>query len=459
MKLTNRRIKEDRLMEGSDIIGLPPGARAKALLDRYGAAAASRAPVSTVFSDGEGVYLSDVDGNRYMDFADTTCIVGAKNARVTSAVRAVLDRSGVARCRPSEEQIELMETVQDICSPLLPDGRFYFANSGAHATECAMMLARSYGGRSMLISFAGGHYGSHLGSLALSAPRSAERRSVLPLIPGVVHAPYPYCYRCPLGQRYPECDLACLDYVRYMLATTAHPQEAAALFIEPIAQKCGVVPPPEGYLRGLKSLCEEHGILFVDNEVATGLGRTGRMFGIEHYDVQPDMVCLGKAFGNGLPMAGVLAREEIAAGSQARISGGTFSANRVCSASALATIREIQDRGLVDHAADVGEQMLRQLRELCEEYEMVGDVRGRGLFLGVELVEDRSSKAPAREKAKQVRAEALKRGLWLIVIGLYGNVVRLTPPLVLSTSQAEEAIGILEEAIREVEKKRGSGGG
>jgi len=429
---------------------LPLGANFEDWKKRYDVVSPSAAAVQTAFAGADGTYLTDVDGRVYLNFSDTACTVGARNQRVVEAVKAALDSGGVSKCRPSPEQLALMEKVREVAFPVVPDAHFIFTNSGAHANESAMMLARSYTRKSMLISYAGGHYGAHLGSLALSAFRSSGWRYVQPLVPGVVHVPYPYCYRCPFGRTYPGCDLACLDYVRYTLHTVAHPEEVAAIFIEPIAQKCGVVSPPEGYLPGLRRLCQEHDILLVANEVATGIGRTGRMFAMEHWDTEADIMCLGKAFANGLPMAGVVAPGEITRNSHARISPGTFGANRVCCTSALATLTEIQEQHLLRNASQVGEHALQRFREMAAAHPLIGDVRGKGVFWGIEVVKDRETKEPAAAEAKAVEAEAFQRGLKLVVIGLYGNVIRLTPPLSVSQDEVDQAIAILEEAFTAV---------
>jgi 4-aminobutyrate aminotransferase len=238
-----------------------------------------KAPRIPTFLDGKDIYLKDVDGNLYMDFATQSTNVGIKNPRIVDAVKAQLDRTGVSIIRgPYIPKVELMEKILKIIPNCLREGKFEFCNTGSDASEFTMQLVRSFTGKQILIAYLGGHYGLSIGTLSLIADRSENRRFCLPLIPGIIHIPYPYCYRCSFGKEYPGCDLQCLHYLEYLFDTVAHPDEVAAIFVEPMQQVGGVIAPPKDYFPKLRKICVTNEILFVDDEVATGFGRTGKMF-------------------------------------------------------------------------------------------------------------------------------------------------------------------------------------
>jgi 4-aminobutyrate aminotransferase-like enzyme len=350
-----------------------------------------------------------------------------------------------------------MEKIREIAPGGLSEGRFEFCNTGSDASEFAMELARAYTSKPILISYLGGHYGYSIGTLSLLADRSENRRFCQPLIPCVEHIPYPNCYRCSFGQEHPECGYRCLEYLSYVFDTLAPPDEVAGIFVEPLQQVAGVVIPPEGYLQRLRKMCDEHGILFVDDEVAAGFGRTGRMFGIEHSGVEPDVMFLGKGFANGISMAGVLASKEIMEKEEQLqvVRGGSFAGNPISCVSALATIRQIQEEKLVENASRVGEHIIRRLSEMQERYELIGDVRGSGLLLGLEFVEDPRSRKPAPSAAERVLLECFRRGLMVGRVGTYNQVIRLSPPLVISEEESDVAMGIMEESVKATSSAKG----
>lgn len=409
-----------------------------------------------VFTKGEGIYLWDVDGNRYMNFSYLSVSLGHKNPRVVEAVKEQLEKTGVSRIRgPSIPRIKLMENVMSIVPPGLKDGKFEFCNTGSDAVEFSMELARAYTRKQGLISFLGGHYGYSIGALSLIADRSENRRLSQPLIPGIIHVPYPYCYRCPLGQTYSSCGLACIEYIQYTFDTVAHPDEVAGVFFEPIQQVAGIIPPPQEYTSRLSKLCKMNDILLVDDEVASGFGRTGKLFGIEHWGVEPDIMLLGKAFANGISMAGIVARKEIMEKESLFpvVRGGTFIGNPLTCVAANATINEILERELTENSAIIGQYLKDRLVELAEDFPLIGDVRGKGLMIGVELVKDQNTKIPAFKEASLVVAKALRRGLMIGAIGTYRQTLRITPPLIISREEADIAFEIIRDSIREVEKQ------
>ena len=439
-------------MKGPHVFTPPPGPKSRELLDKW-IRFSPQKPSLTVLSEGEGIYVKDVDGNVYMNLADLNVSVGHRNQRIINAVHNQLEKSCVSTIRGSiPQKIELMEKIMEIVPRGLSDGKFEFCNTGSDASEFAMELARAYTGKTILIAYLGGHYGYSIGTLSLIADRSENRRFCLPLISCVEHIPYPYCYKCSFGQEYPRCGYRCLEYLGYVFDTVAHPEEVAGIFVEPIQQVAGVVTPPEGYFIKLRKICDDHNILLVDDEVATGFGRTGKMFGIEHSGVNPDVMFLGKGFANGISMAGIIARKEIME-KEAEfpvVRGGSFAGNPISCVSALATIKEIQDKNLVENSAQIGEYIIRRIREIQDKYELIGDVRGKGLLIGVEMVKDLRSRKPAPEETEKVFLECFKRGLMVGRVGTYNQVIRLSPPLLISEKEGDKAMEILEESIKEV---------
>jgi len=444
-------------LKGPNIIVPPPGPKSRLWLERWRRCSPQQ-PSLTVLSEGEGIYVKDVDENVYINLADLNISVGHRSQRIIDAVQGQLDKSCVSMIRGSiPQKIELMEKIREIAPGGLSEGRFEFCNTGSDASEFAMELARAYTSKPILISYLGGHYGYSIGTLSLLADRSENRRFCQPLIPCVEHIPYPNCYRCSFGQEHPECGYRCLEYLSYVFDTLAPPDEVAGIFVEPLQQVAGVVIPPEGYLQRLRKMCDEHGILFVDDEVAAGFGRTGRMFGIEHSGVEPDVMFLGKGFANGISMAGVLASKEIMEKEEQLqvVRGGSFAGNPISCVSALATIRQIQEEKLVENASRVGEHIIRRLSEMQERYELIGDVRGSGLLLGLEFVEDPRSRKPAPSAAERVLLECFRRGLMVGRVGTYNQVIRLSPPLVISEEESDVAMGIMEESVKATSSAKG----
>ena len=406
----------------------------------------------STFTEGDGIYLRDIDGNRYMNFSYLSVSLGHRNPRVVAAVKEQLEKTGISRIRgPSIPRVTVMEKIMEVVPPGLSDGKFEFCNTGSDAVEFSMELVRAYTGKQGLVSFLGGHYGYSIGALSLIADRSENRRYTQPFLPGVVHLPYPYCYRCPFSQSYPDCGLACIEYIQYVFDTVAHPEEVAAMFFEPIQQVAGIISPPKEYTPRLSKLCKENGILLVDDEVACGFGRTGKMFGIMHWDVDPDIMLLGKAIANGISMAGIVARKEIMEKESKFpvVRGGTFIGNPIPCVAANATINEIVDRRLTENSAKIGEYLKNRLTELAEDIQIIGEVRGKGLLIGIELVNDKDKKSPAAKEAILVVEEAMKRGLLIGAIGTYGQTLRITPPLILSEEEADASVEILRDSLRE----------
>src|SRR5262249_36488098 len=329
--------------------------------------------------------------------------------------------------------------------------RSFFANSGTEAIEACIKLARYTTGRQNIIAFLGGFHGRSMGSLALTASKAIQRRGFGPLLPGVYHAPYPDTYRPPLGSTAQSCADACIDYIEQQLfAHLVSPDEVAAIVVEPIQGEGGYVVAPERFLQRLRALTTKHGILLVADEVQSGMGRTGRMFAMEFNGVEPDVVAIAKGIASGMPLGVAVARAGLMAwppGAHA----STFGGNPVSCAAALATIRLLRD-GLVRNAAEVGAHLMAGLKALADRHALIGDVRGRGLMIGVELVRDRTTKERAIEERDAVVSACFALGL--LRLGAGKNAIRFPPPLVLTREQADTAVEIFDEALTEVERSR-----
>jgi 4-aminobutyrate aminotransferase len=326
--------------------------------------------------------------------------------------------------------------------------RSFFGNSGTEAVEACVKLSRYATGRQNIIAFLGGFHGRTMGSLSLTASKAIQRRGFGPMMAGVYHAPYPDCYRCPLGLTSENCAAECLDFIDDQLfAHLVTPDEVAAIVVEPIQGEGGYVVAPDQFLQRLRELTTQHGILLVADEVQSGMGRSGKMFAIEYAGVEPDMVAIAKGIASGLPLGVAVARAGLMAwppGAHA----STFGGNPVSCAAAIATIGLLKDR-LVANAATVGAHLMSGLKSLVDTHPLIGEVRGRGLMVGVELVRDRRTKERATDERDAAVNAAFARGL--LVLGAGKNAIRFSPPLVLTREQAETAVRIFDEALTEVE--------
>ncbi|MFZ1015935.1 MAG: aminotransferase class III-fold pyridoxal phosphate-dependent enzyme, partial [Terracidiphilus sp.] len=337
-------------------------------------------------------------------------------------------------------------------APMRGPHKFFYGNSGAEAIECALKIARYHTRRQHIISFFGAFHGRTMGALSLTGSKPQQKRRFAPLVPGVTHIPYPDVYRgCKGDAKEQEAySLSCARYIEEKLfKTTLPPEEVAAIFIEPIQGEGGYVVAPTNFLRELRALCDRHGILLVADEVQSGAGRTGKWWAIEHAGVEPDIVCIAKGIASGMPLGVCMTRAEImdwVPGSHA----STFGGNPVSIASALATIGVLEREGIAN-AAHVGAQMIKRLEGWKHSHPMVGDVRGRGLMIGIELVQDKATREPAGKWRDRVETLAFERGL--MVLGCGESTIRLCPPLILNEHEATVALDILEDALTHAEKE------
>jgi 4-aminobutyrate aminotransferase len=431
------------------LVGPLPGPRAQALIERDGRVVS---PSYTrgyplVVERGEGCMIEDVDGNRFLDFNAGIAVVatGHCHPRVVQAIQRqaarLIHMSGTDFYY--EEMIALAEKLAAL-APGAVDRRVSFGNSGAEAIEGALKLARYATGRDKVIAFFGGFHGRTLGALSLTARKATQRAGFGPMVPGVVHAPYPYCYRCPMGKQPENCAVECVQFIEQTLFKTIAPaEEVAAIVVEPIQGEGGYIVPPQKFFDELARVAKQHGILLVFDEVQSGMGRTGKMWAAEHFGAVPDIMAIAKGIASGMPLGATVARADVMTwppGAHA----STFGGNPVACQAALTTIALLEEE-LIDNAARMGAYLMERLRTWPSRFACVGDVRGLGLMIGVEFVLDQRT----REKAPGVRDAvvdlAFERGL--LVLGAGENTLRLCPPLVVNREQCDFAIETLEECM------------
>jgi len=450
-------------MQAPDLKTPLPGPKAAALIardERFVSSSYTRS-YPLVMAGGSGAVVEDVDGNRFLDCAAGIAVnaTGHAHPEVVNAIvdqaRRYLHMSGTDFYY--EPQVRLAEQMAAIV-PISGEKRSFFGNSGTEAVEASVKLAKWYTKRHNVIAFLGSFHGRTMGSLSMTSSRNLQRKGFGPLVPGVYHTPYANCYRCPVGRQRETCGAECVDYLTdQILVHLVSPDEVAAIVVEPIQGEGGYVVPPPVFIERLKELTKTHGIMFVADEVQSGMGRTGKMFAIEHFGVEPDILATAKGIASGMPLGVCTARADVMSwppGAHA----STFGGNPVSCAAALATI-DLLRRELVKNAEVVGAYLLESLASLKDKHPLIGDVRGKGLMVGIECVKDRTTKERAVDERDAIVDAAFTRGL--LVLGAGKNTIRLSPPLVLSKDQADTAVRILDEAFTDVEKARGytKGGG
>ncbi len=442
---------------GPKIVGPLPGPKARAAVaadERLISPSYTRS-YPLVAKRGRGIRVEDVDGNQFLDFAAGIAV--ASTGHCHPDVVAAIQRQAAELIHISgtdfynEPLTDLAERLSAV-APMRGPHKFFYGNSGAEAIECALKIARYHTGRQHIISFFGAFHGRTMGALSLTASKPQQKRRFAPLVPGVTHIPYPYVYRgCSGGPKEQEAfALGCARYLEDKLfKTTLPPEEVAAVFVEPVQGEGGYVVAPDNFLRELRAICNRHGILLVADEVQSGAGRTGKWWAIEHSGVEPDIVCMAKGIASGMPLGVCMTRAEImnwVPGSHA----STFGGNPVSIAAALATM-DLLDRELIANAAKVGGRILERLEGWKQNHPLVGDVRGRGLMIGVEIVKDKATREPATALRNRVETLAFERGL--MILGCGETTLRLCPPLVVNEQEATVALDILEDALTEVEKE------
>jgi|SRR5208337_2750792 len=434
----------------------PPGVGSKAIVgrDQKLSTPAMYSHTEVAFSEGRDCWLQDVDGNIYLDFSSgiATTNVGHCHPDVVSAIKSQSERLiHISRhVGYYEPYVKYMEELRDAASGALPNARVFFANSGSEAIEAALKLVRYSSRKLSVIAFTPSFHGRTMGALSLTASKARQRRYLTSLMPGVEHVPYPYCYRCPFGQEYPDCDLLCVNYIHdTVLQRVVSPEDVAAMVVEPIGGEAGYVIPPPEFLPRIRDLCDENDILLVIDEVQSGFGRTGKMFAVEHSGIHADLLTMGKSVGGGMPLGAMLARSELLEKWPADAHGTTFGGSPLSCVAGMATLGVLRRNKLMDNAKKVGESVMKRLADLKARHKSIGDVRGKGLMIGVEFVKNRETREPALDLVPAIMRESLKSGLLIISCGISG--IRIAPPLTITTETADLGIDILDQAIAKVE--------
>ena len=403
---------------------------------------------------GRGVVVEDVDGNEFLDFSAGIAVTstGHCHPEVVAAIQKqageLIHMSGTDFYY--ENMITLAERLTKI-APMKGPHKFYYGNSGAEAVEAAMKLARYHTKRQWIIAFYGAFHGRTMGALSLTCSKAQQRRRFSPLVPGVVHVPFPNLYRRPEGTDAADYARQAAKYIdEWVFRTEVPPEECAAIIVEAFQGEGGYLPAPPEFMQELRKLCDKYGIMLICDEVQAGMGRTGKWWAVQHTGVEPDMITVAKGIASGMPLSVLITRAEVmdwVPGSHA----STFGGNPVCIAAALATL-DVLEREAVKNSETVGKHMMKRLSTWKEKLPMVGDVRGLGLMIGVELVKDKKTKVPAPEARDRVVELAFERGI--LFLGAGPNSVRISPPLIVTEEQADIAMDVLEECIQIVAKEQ-----
>ncbi|MFI5249672.1 MAG: acetyl ornithine aminotransferase family protein [Gemmatimonadales bacterium] len=431
------------------IVVPPPGPRARAVVDRDAAWTSTSyiKEYPLVVARGAGAMIEDVDGNRYLDFMAGIAVAstGYGHPAVIAAIKDAADR--FLHICGSDFYYEGMAALCERLAKLAPGSdkkRVFLTNSGTEAVEGAIKLARNSTGRAGLVAFKGAFHGRTYGAMSLTSSKARQHAGFGPLLPEVYHVPFGYCYRCEFGKVYPSCELYCVSAIeRDLFARQIDPSDVAAIFVEPVQGEGGYVVPPDGYLAALRALCDKHGILLVCDEIQCGIGRTGRMFASEHAGIEPDILLTAKGLGSGMPIGAIIARESVMHW-KTGAHGSTFGGNPVCCAAALATL-DVVERELIANARAMGERLMAGVRRLASRHPAIGDVRGLGLMIGIEFVQDQTTREPATDLVDALVQRAFGQGL--LLLGCGRSTLRLAPPLVVDAADIDTGLAIIDECL------------
>jgi 4-aminobutyrate aminotransferase/(S)-3-amino-2-methylpropionate transaminase len=401
----------------------------------------------------KGALVWDMDDKEYIDFAGGIAVmnVGHSHPEIVSAVKDQAENF-MHTCfmvLPYESAIKL---AQKLCTsvPGPTPKKAMFANSGAEAVENAVKIARYYTKRTGIIAFEGGFHGRTLMGMSLTSKAKPYKLGFGPFAPETYRIPYAYCYRCPFGKEYPSCDVKCADHLEDFLISHTAPETTAAFIAEPIPGEGGYMVPPPEYFPKLKAICEKHGILFIADEIQTGMGRTGKLFAMEHWGVEADITTTAKSLAAGMPLSAVVGKAEIMDSVHPGGIGGTYGGNPLSCKAALAVFDVIEKENLIEKGKSLGDKLITALQGLQKDFEIIGDVRGLGPLVAVELVKDRTTKEPAPEATKAITDYCFEKGLILLSCGTYGNVLRFIMPLVTTDQQMDTGIRIVTEAFQSI---------
>jgi len=441
-----------------NIVVEPPGPKSREMFQKsqdYLLMPDTRSFPGLVLKDGNGTMVRDMDGNAFIDFSQSVTTIGRSHPKHLERIKTQLDKviHQTISSTLCDIYFEFAYELKSIIPPGVGDAHFVHCTTGSEACDIGLNLARRATNRSIVLAYHDSYHGRTGGTLGASLSLTNERKHHVPLISELAFLAYPNCYRCPFGHEYPSCNIFCLKYVETVLETETPPENVAAIIIEPVQSHGGIITPPDEYITGLRALCKQHGILLVLDEVYCGFGKTGKFFAIEHWLDDPDMLCLGKGMGGGLPIAAIVADKEIllAAAPFPNKTGTTGSggAQTVSSAAAAATIQIMKEENLLDNATKMGEYFRKALVDLSAQHEIIGTINGIGLMLGIELVVDRDTKEPAKGLAKKLTFETFKKGLISVPRGRYKQVIGFTPPLCVTSEQIDSAVEILDSVLRE----------
>jgi len=410
---------------------------------------------SCYVESAKGALVRDVDGREFIDFAGGIGVmnVGHSHPKVVAAIKDQAEKftHTCFMVLPYEAAVLLAEK---LCA--VTPGSFtkaaVFVNSGAEAVENAVKIARYYTKRPAIITFENAFHGRTLLTMSLTSKVKPYKFGFGPFAPEIYRMPYAYCYRCPFGLKYPSCNVACADYLNEFFISHVAAETTAALIVEPVQGEGGFVTPPPEYFPKLIKICHDNGIVFIDDEIQSGMGRTGKMFAVNHWKVEPDLVTVAKSLAAGMPLSAVIGRKEVMDAVHPSGVGGTYGGNPVACRAALAVLDIIEEENLLQRSEALGKKLRERLDTLQKEYELIGDVRGMGPMLALELVKDRETKEPAAEEAKALVKFCFDKGLILLSCGNFGNVIRTLMPLIIEDDQLERGLAIMEEGFAALSK-------
>ena len=410
--------------------------------------------ITTAFiKEARGAIMIDVDGRELIDFAGGIGVnnVGHCHPKVVAAIKDQAEKY-IHTCfhvAMYEPYVELAVRLNELAPGDFPKMTM-FANSGAEAVENAVKVARYFKKRPAIICFESSFHGRTYMAMSLTSKIKPYKLGFEPFVPEIYRIPFAYCYRCSFGLKYPGCETACADYLEDYFIGNVAAESTAAVIAEPIAGEGGFITPPPEYFPKLKEICDKYDIALIIDEVQAGAGRTGKFFAIEHWGVEPDLITLAKSFAGGMPLSAVIGREEMINKPHVGGLGGTYSGNPVSCRAALAVMEILLEDGLLEQAENLGKKLLPRLLSLQENHEIIGEVRGKGPMLALELVRDRETKEPATDEAKKLVQLCYEKGLILLSCGNFGNVIRTLMPFVITDEELEKGLGILEESFHEL---------
>lgn len=402
----------------------------------------------------KGATITDIEGREYVDFAGGIGVLNLGHCR-DEILEAICDQAQkfthtCFHVSMYESYLELAKRLNELTPGEIPKKSF-FVNSGAEAVENAVKIARCATGRQSVIAFQNAFHGRTYMGLSLTSQVMPYKAGFGPFCPEVYRVPYAYCYRCNFGLTYPDCGMYCAEYLEESFLNDVSPESVAAVIVEPVQGEGGFIVPPLEYLKKIKSICDKHGIVFIVDEIQSGMGRTGRLFASEHFGVVPDIILTGKSLGSGLPLAGITGKAEIVDKPSVGGLGGTYCGNPIACRAAL-SVFELMDERMLNRARDIGERVMTFFWHLGDRFEIVGDVRGLGPMVGMELVKDRETKEPAADETKALINLCLAQGLIILACGVHQNVIRTLIPFVITDSELERGFSVLENALGKIAK-------